>query len=243
MFRGRLSGEEVKNFIDGVKFPPPGKTNKKLRSPGYGVDHHWTHFPMFYELPYWSSHTLRHSIDIMHTEKNVFENIFFTIVNGKKSKFHAKARSDCKHFGVLPHLWIDENGKKPKAPFVLNRKQQKLLCEWIYSLKLPDAYVSNISRCCNVEDCAFFGFKSHDCHIFLQKLLPLSIQEFLPQPIVDALSAISNFFQDFFSYVIMKTDLDLMEKSVIKALCLLETIFPQSWYDSMEHLLVFSRIN
>ena len=51
----------------------------------------------------------------MHTEKNMFENIFFTNVNGKKSKDHHKERLDCKHFGVLPHLWIDENGIKTKS--------------------------------------------------------------------------------------------------------------------------------
>nr|XP_017227617.1 PREDICTED: uncharacterized protein LOC108203305 [Daucus carota subsp. sativus] len=282
VFRGRLSGEGVKELLDGLVFPPPGKTNTKARSIGYGEEHHWTHVPIFYELPYWSSHSLRYSIDIMHTEKNVFENLFFTIVNAKKSKDHkkaranckhfgvlphlwidengkspkapfsitrkqrkllcewisSKARADCKHFGVLPHLWIDENGKSPKAPFSITRKQRKLLCEWISSLKLPDGYSSNISRCCNVEECTFYGFKSHDCHIFLQKLLPLAIRELLPAPIADAITAIANFFQDLCSSTVTKTDLEIMEKSVVKALCLLETIFPQSWFDSMEHLVV-----
>ncbi|KAK1405424.1 DUF4218 domain-containing protein [Heracleum sosnowskyi] len=221
LFSGRLSGEDVKELLDDIIFPPPGKTNSKLRSAGYGEEHHWTHVPIFYELSYWSSYTLRYSIDIMHTEKNVFENIFFTIVNAAKSKDHRKARSDCKHFDVLRHLWIDENGKMPKAPYSLNKKQLKLLCHWICSLKLPDGYSSNISRCCNVDECKFFGFKSHDCHIFLQKLLPLAIRELLPTPIVDALTTISIFFQDLCSSVVTRTDLDLMAKSVIRALCLL----------------------
>ena len=112
------------------------------------------------------------------------------------------------------------------------------MCEWISSLKLPDGYSSNISRCCNVEECTFYGFKSHDCHIFLQKLLPLAIRELLPAPIVDVITIISNFFRDLCSSVVTKNDLEIMEKSVIKALCLLETIFPQSWFDSMEHLVV-----
>ena len=71
LFRGRLSGEGVKELLDGLVFPPPGKTNSKARSVGYGEEHHWTHVPIFYELPYWSSHSLRYSIDIMHT-KNCF---------------------------------------------------------------------------------------------------------------------------------------------------------------------------
>ncbi|XP_074373932.1 uncharacterized protein LOC141714303 [Apium graveolens] len=159
LFHGRLSGEGVKELLDGLVFPPPGKTNSKARSVGYGEEHHWTHVPIFYELRY---------------------------------------------------------------------------C----SLKLLDGYFSNISRCCNVEECTFYEFKSHDCHIFLQKLLPLVIRELLPAPIADAITTISNFFQDLCSSVVIKTDLEIMEKSVIKTLCLLETIFPQSWFDSMEHLVV-----
>ncbi|XP_074326587.1 uncharacterized protein LOC141664530 [Apium graveolens] len=155
------------------------------------------------------------------------------------SKDHKKARADCKHFGVLPHLWIDEKGNSSKAPYSLTRKQRKLLCELINSLKLPDGYSSNISRCCNVEECTFYGFKSHNCHLFLQKLLPLAIRELLPAPIVDAITIISNFFRDLCSSVVTKTDLEIMEKSVIKVLCLLETIFPQSWFDSMQHLVVY----
>ena len=52
LFRGRLSGEGVKELLDGLVFPPPGKTNSKARSVGYGEEHHWTHVPIFYELPY-----------------------------------------------------------------------------------------------------------------------------------------------------------------------------------------------
>ena len=43
LWRGRLSEEEVKTWIHSIDFPPPGKTNKKIRSAGYGVEHHWTH--------------------------------------------------------------------------------------------------------------------------------------------------------------------------------------------------------
>ncbi|XP_074323920.1 uncharacterized protein LOC141660833 [Apium graveolens] len=202
---GSVQGEGVKELLDGLVFPPPGKTNLKARSVGYGEEHHWTHVPIFYELPYWSSHSLRYSIDIMHTENNVFENIFFTIVNAAKSKDH---------------------------------KKQERIASILGSLKLLDGYSSNISRCYNVEECTFYGFKSHDCHIFLQKLLSLAIRELLSSPIADAITEISNFFQNLCSSVVTKTDLEIMEKSVIKALCLLEMIFPQSWFDSMEHLVV-----
>ncbi|XP_074323434.1 uncharacterized protein LOC141660353 [Apium graveolens] len=237
LFRGRLSGEGVKELLDGLVFPHPERLIRRQGVSDMGksiiglMSHSFTNSLIGHHIVY----------DIQLTScirKQMFLKTFFTIVNTAKSKYHKKARANCKHFGVLPHLWIDKKGKSPKAPYSLIRKQRKLLCEWISSLKLPDGYSSNISRCCNVEECIFYGFKLHDCHIFLQKLLPLAIRELLMAPIADAITAISNFFQDLCSSVVTKTDLEIMEKTVIKALCLLEMIFLQSWFDSMEHLVV-----
>lgn len=91
---------------------------------GYGKEHHWTHFAMCYKLPYWSSHKLRKYIDFMYTEKNVFENMFYTVMDDKKkSQDHLNARKDCKILGQRPDLWLDGNGVKPKAPYTLTRAQ------------------------------------------------------------------------------------------------------------------------
>ncbi|XP_050217554.1 uncharacterized protein LOC126668392 [Mercurialis annua] len=43
------------------------------------------------------------------------------------------------------------------------------------SIRLPDGYASNLSQCVSVQDCKVMGMKSHDYHIFLQRLLPASI--------------------------------------------------------------------
>ncbi|CAL9004320.1 unnamed protein product, partial [Prunus brigantina] len=33
------------------------------------------------QLPYWKTHLLRHNLDVMHIEKNVFENVIGTVMN------------------------------------------------------------------------------------------------------------------------------------------------------------------
>ncbi|CAM8892655.1 unnamed protein product [Rhodiola kirilowii] len=78
--------------------------------------------------------------------------------------------------------------------------------------------------------------KSHDCHIFLQKLMPIAFRELLPRDVVDNLTGISNFFLNISSTVLKSEDLDKLEKEIVKILCKLETIFPPSFFDSMEHL-------
>ncbi|XP_074347194.1 uncharacterized protein LOC141686025 [Apium graveolens] len=239
VFDGRTKGEKLLSSLLQIDFAPPGNTFSKFKPRGYGVDHHWTHFSMFWELPYWASHDLRHCIDVMHTEKNVFENIFYTIVNDRiKTKDKKKSRADCKYLDVRRDLWIDEKGIMPKAPYTITRTQLRLLCDWISKLKLPDGCVSNISRCIKWDTLRITGFKSHDCHIFMQKLMPIAFREFLPSYIVEALAALSNIFLDICSSVLLREDLDVLEKHVVRTMCVLETVFPPALFDIMEHLLV-----
>ncbi|XP_074367216.1 uncharacterized protein LOC141707765 [Apium graveolens] len=99
----RNSGSFAKTMCDQIQFPPPGKsTERKPRD--YGVTHNWTHSSPFFELSYWETLSLRHNIDIMHTEKNIFDNIFYIILDdGKKSKDNTKARNEW-FFDLMEHL-------------------------------------------------------------------------------------------------------------------------------------------
>ena len=47
---------------------------------------------IFWKLSYWSTNLIRHNLDVMHIEKNVFDNIFYTVMYVKgKSKDNSKA--------------------------------------------------------------------------------------------------------------------------------------------------------
>ena len=48
----------------------------------------WKKRSIFWDLPYWSTNLIRHNLDVMHIEKNVFDNVFNTVMNveGKKKK-------------------------------------------------------------------------------------------------------------------------------------------------------------
>ncbi|WMV29453.1 hypothetical protein MTR67_022838 [Solanum verrucosum] len=54
------------------------------RLPGYGVEHNWTKQNIFWELPYWKDNLLRHNLDVMHIEKNYFDNLFNTVMDVKE---------------------------------------------------------------------------------------------------------------------------------------------------------------
>ena len=55
----------------------------------------WKKLSIFWDFPYWRSNLIRHNLDVMHIEKNVFDNLFNTILNvDGKTKDNAKARQD-----------------------------------------------------------------------------------------------------------------------------------------------------
>ena len=52
-------------------------------------------------LPYWKYNLMRHCLDVMHIEKNVGENVLYTILNEPgKSKDNLGARKDLKAMGI-----------------------------------------------------------------------------------------------------------------------------------------------
>jgi hypothetical protein len=74
---------------------------------------------------------LPHNIDVMHTEKNVAEALWGTIMDiSEKSKDNVQARVDLEMLcnrpkQVIPKPLQGKKWKRPKADLLLNRKQRK----------------------------------------------------------------------------------------------------------------------
>jgi hypothetical protein len=71
-----------------------------------------------------------------------------------------------------------------------------------------------------MEECKLYGMKSHDCHLFMQTLIPL----------------------DLCSSKLNVDHIERLETNIIETLCKLEMIFPPSFVDSMEHLPYIYRL-
>ena len=53
----------------------------------------WKKRSIFFTLPYWEHHVLRHNLDVMHIKNNVVDNIIGTLLNlDGKTKDNLKAR-------------------------------------------------------------------------------------------------------------------------------------------------------
>ncbi|KAL0296024.1 UNVERIFIED_CONTAM: hypothetical protein Sradi_6654500 [Sesamum radiatum] len=113
----------------------------------------------------------------MHIEKNIFDNIFNTVMDIKgKMKDNMNAFRDLKIICNRLELELDE--RRPnvisKVVYTLGKEQKMRICEGIHGLKFPDGYASNLVHCVHMMELWMHGMKSHDCHIFMQKLIPIA---------------------------------------------------------------------
>ncbi|GJT25374.1 zinc finger, PHD-type containing protein [Tanacetum coccineum] len=187
------------------------------------VELNWTKRSIFYELEYWSFHTLKHNLDVMHIEKNVLESILNTLLMNDKSKDTAKARQDLKSLGIRSGLWLgqNKNGKcsKPQAAYSFTPADRKKFCQFIKGVKLPDGFGSNFKHKVTDNDTNITGLKSHDCHIMMQRLLPYGLQQYLPPDVAKPLIELCLFFKQICSQTLMVDDMLKAQSKVFKSLC------------------------
>jgi len=158
-----------------------------------------------------------------------------------KIKDNIKSRLDVTLFYNRKNMELVCDGSwvaKPRASFVLEKNAQLLVYKWHKSLRFPDGHASNISRLVNTEECRLYGMKSHDCHVFMQTLIPLAFRELLSKGIWDALTEVNHFFRDICSSKLNVDHIERLEKNIIETICKLEMIFLPSFFDSMEHVPV-----
>ncbi|GJZ85542.1 hypothetical protein Tco_0650881, partial [Tanacetum coccineum] len=191
---------------------------KNTKIPGFGVTHNWVKRSIFWELPYWHLLLIRHNLDVMHIEKNVFENIFNTVMDTSKTKDNIKARMDIEKYCDRAdlHVWKQNNKVlKTKASYTLSKPQVKKVCEWLKNIKFPDGYASNIGGCVNLNDSSFYSFKSHECHVFMQRLLPIALKGMIPNAIWDAITELCTFFRVICSKELHIEDLETLKDSIV----------------------------
>jgi len=211
---------------------------------GYGEQHAWTRKSCLWNLPYFDDLLLPHNIDVMHTEKNIAEAIFGTIMDiPDKTKDNVKARMDQARLCDRPKLDMappraGKSWRKPKADFVLTRAQRREVLEWFQTLMFPDGYAANLKRGVNLATMRVNGLKSHDYHIWLERLLPVMVRGYVPDHVWQVLAELSNFFRQLCAKELSRTVVAEMEKMAPVLLCKLEKIFPPGFFNPMQHMIL-----
>ena len=132
----------------------------------------------------------------------------------------------------------DRTIEKPLALYTLPLKDRQGFCDFIGSINYPDGYAANLFNCVNTQGGKLSGLKSHDCHVLLQRLLPIGMRGYLKKEILTPLFELGNYFQQLCAKTLNIADLEKMEDHIIHVLCKLEKIFPPAFFDVMVHLAI-----
>jgi hypothetical protein len=105
-------------------------------------------------------------------------------------------------------------------------------------LKFPDGYAVGFRRAVNLESGKLSGVKSHDYHIFMERLLPVMFHEYLDDDVWMTLAELSHFYIQLCAKEIKKEMMEKLEEEIPVLICKLEKIFPLGWFNPMQHLLI-----
>jgi hypothetical protein len=134
-------------------------------------DDMWKKQTIFWELPYWKDLDVRHSIDVMHVEKNACESLIGTLLNTNgKTRDNGQARADLKKMRIRQELWLDDFVKGTEQPTscITLSKNEKEFCRFLKNVKVPSGYSTNVSRLISLPELEIaHGVKSHDYHVLL----------------------------------------------------------------------------
>ncbi|KAK6115462.1 hypothetical protein DH2020_007731 [Rehmannia glutinosa] len=129
---------------------------------------------------------------------------------------------------------------KPRAAYTLMPNDSKTFYDFLRNVRFPDGFGLNLRKNVIVGNSSskITGLKSHDCHVILQRLLPVRIRPFMKKEIVDTITKLSNFFKLICSRTLRVNDLKRASEEIVKILCKLEIIFPPAFFDVMVHLVM-----
>ena len=182
---------------------------------------------------------MRNTIDVMHTEKNIAENLIKTLFGEKDTP---QVRLDMQTKNIRPHLWLrrmEDDGRKafmPDAKYVLSKPDREKFLKILKSLRMPKHYSSSLYL--KISSGKLSGLKSHDYHVLLQDILPLCLRNIGDPATTAAIVRISRIFRKLCSKSVDVETREALFLECVETLCLLEKEFPPSFFDIMVHLTI-----
>jgi hypothetical protein len=82
------------------------------------------------------------------------------------------------------------------------------------------------------------GLKSHDYHIWLERLLPVMVRGYVLEHVWLVLAELNNFFLQLCAKELSWTVIADLERIAPVLLCKLEKIFPPGFFNPMQHLIL-----
>ena len=182
---------------------------------------------------------VRNTIDVMHIEKNIAENLIKTLFGEKDTP---NVRLDMQSKNIRPHLWlrrVDDDVNKalmPDAKYVLSKPDRDKFLKILKSLRMPRHYSSSLFS--KISSGKLTGLKSHDYDVLLQVILPLCLRNIGDPATTAAVVRVSRIFKKICSKTVDVNTREALFVECVETQCLLEKEFPPAFIDVMVHLTI-----
>jgi hypothetical protein len=144
----------------------------------------------------------------------------------------------CDHHLLEAKTNAKGNLSRPSAPYYLKSAKRKEILKWLKTLKFPDRFVANIKWAVNVGTGKLNGLKSHNYHIFKERLMLVIFRGNFKADLWKMLAELSYFYMQICAKKVSKVTMQKLEKEIVVLACKMEKVFPPRWFNAMQHLLV-----
>jgi hypothetical protein len=206
---------------------------------GYDENHYWTNKSYLWKLPYAKILIPPHNIDLMHQEWNIVESIMrmcLDVIGFMKDNMNARKglATLCDRLSLEAKTNAKENLSRPRAPYYLKLIERKDVLKWLKTLRFPDRYTTNIKWAVNVGTGKLNGLKSHDYHIFIERLMLVMFYGYLKANFWKMFAELSYFYMQICAKQISKAMMQKFEKKIIVLVCKMEKVFLSGWFNVMQ---------
>ena len=120
----------------------------------------------------------------------------------------------------------------------MEKEERVAFCGFLKSIRFLYVYASNLTRCISVDGSKVQGLKTHDCHILLQRILPIGLRGLVHKDIYEVVGELGKFFRELCGRKLKVEVIKRLKAEIPVILCKLEKNFPPAFFDVMVHLVV-----
>jgi hypothetical protein len=179
----------------------------------------------------------------MHQEWNIVENIMSMCLDVTSfTKDNMNTRKDLvalyDHHSLEAKLNARGKLRRPNALYCLKLIERKDVLRWLKILKFPDSYAANIKWAVNIGTGKLNGLKSHDYHIFIERLMSVMFCGYFKLDLWKMFAELIYFYRQICAKEVSKAMIQRLKKEIAVLVCKIETVFPPRWFNAMQYLLV-----
>jgi hypothetical protein len=138
-----------------------------------------------------------------------------------------------------PQERTNEKAYLPSASYTLTTEEKRAICKCMHGIRVPTGFSTNIKDLVSMSKLKMTGYNTHDCYTMLLLFLAIAIRAVNHPYLKMAITCMCHFFNAISKKVINVSELDELRKEIRVSVCQLEMCFPPSFFDTMEHYMIY----